>query len=239
MTGRGRTGILGGTFDPVHRGHLAVAAAARRGLGLDEVVLLPSRVPAHRAGAPGASPAHRLAMASLAAAAAGEPFRASDLELTREGPSYTADTLRALQKSGHEAWQLYFLIGADAFAEIATWRDYPALLELAHFAVCSRSGWPAGDLPGRLPALADRMLPAAALRARPVLGRGLPTRVFLLDVATPDVSSTEVRARARVGLPIVDLVPPEVAQYIATHGLYRGNPAAAGRGVSMADNLHE
>lgn len=178
-------------------------------------------------------------MASLAAAAAGEPFRASDLELTREGPSYTADTLRALQKSGHEAWQLYFLIGADAFAEIATWRDYPALLELAHFAVCSRSGWPAGDLPGRLPALADRMLPAAALRARPVLGRGLPTRVFLLDVATPDVSSTEVRARARVGLPIVDLVPPEVAQYIATHGLYRGNPAAAGRGVSMADNLHE
>lgn len=239
MTDHRRTGILGGTFDPIHLGHLAVATAARRALGLDEVVLLPARVPPHRQDTPAAAPEHRLAMAALAAGGGGEPFRASDLELTRAGTSYTVDTLRALHTAGYPAWGLFFLIGADAFAEVATWRDYPALLDLAHFAVCGRPGWPLGTLPGLLPALAPRMFPAAALRARPVLARGLPTRVFLLDAETPDISSTEVRARARAGLPILDLVPPEVAQYICVHGLYRGPRAAAGPDRTTAGTLHE
>jgi nicotinate-nucleotide adenylyltransferase len=99
-------------------------------------------VPAHRAAEPVAAPADRLAMAELAAAHAGEPFRASDLELTRAGTSYTADTLRALHDAGYDPWQIFFLTGADAFAEIATWRDYPALLDLAHFVVCARPGSP-------------------------------------------------------------------------------------------------
>jgi nicotinic acid mononucleotide adenylyltransferase len=90
-----------------------------------------------------------------------------------------------------------------------------------------------------LPDLASRMLPAGALRARPILARGQPTRVFLLNVTTPDVSSTTIRARARAGLPIVDLVPPEVEHYIRRQGLYGALPAREPAGRSSADNLHD
>ncbi len=227
MTPR-RTGVLGGTFDPIHLGHLAVVAAARRALGLSEVILLPLRVPAHRPAQPEAGADDRLAMAALAATDAGAGVRASDLELTRPGTSYTADTLRALRTAGYEPWQIFFLTGADAFSEIATWREYPALLDLAHFVVCARPGHPVDGLGTRLPDLMPRMLPAAALLARPILARGTPTRVFLLPAATPDISSTDIRQRARAGLPLTGLVPTEVERYIRRHGLY-----------GAADNLHD
>ncbi len=238
MSTRGRTGVLGGTFDPIHLGHLAVATAARRGLSLASVLLLPLRSPAHRVREPEASPADRLAMARLAAQT-GEGLDASDLELARPGTTYTADTLRALHGVGYEPWQLFFLTGADAFAEIATWREYPAVLDLAHFVVCARPGHLVSGLPARLPDLASRMAPAAALRARPVMGRAPQTRIFLLDIVTPDISSTIVRARARAGLPLADLVPPEVDTYIRRHGLY-GAPASPPAGDrSAAGHLHE
>lgn len=241
MTETGRTGVLGGTFDPIHVGHLAVASEARRTLALDEVLFLPLRIPAHRPVEPVASPEDRLAMADLATTASGEPFRALDIELTRPGPSYTADTLRALHAAGYEAWQLFFLTGADAFADIRAWRDYPVLLDLAHFVVCARPGWPVAELPARLPALAGRMTGITA--ATPHRGttnseRG-PTRVFLLDLVTPDVASTTIRARARAGQPIADLVPPEVDHYIHRHGLY-GTPSVHGSaGRSAANYVHE
>ena len=239
MTVSARTGILGGTFDPIHRGHLAVAVAARRAMNLDEVLLLPLGAPAHRPSQPEASPAHRLAMVELAAAGSGEPLRVSDLELSRRGTTFTAETLRTLHTAGLAPWQIYFLTGADAFAEIATWRDYPALLDLAHFVVCARPGYPLAALAARLPDLAPRLLPAAALRARPVLGRCGPTRIFLLNADTPDVSSTTIRARARAGLPIADLVPPEVDHYIRQHGLYGAPCADSTGGGSAAGTLHE
>jgi nicotinate-nucleotide adenylyltransferase len=239
MTSPARTGVLGGTFDPIHRGHVAVAKAAKLALGLDEVLLIPLRVPPHRPGAPQAGAADRFAMAALAAEAGGAGLRASDIELSRPGTSYTADTLRTLHAAGLEPWQIYFLTGADAFAEIATWREYPALLDLAHFVVCARPGYPAADVAARLPDLASRMYPAAALRARPILGRGTPTRVFVLNAETPDISSTVIRARARAGLPIADLVPPEVDSYIRRRGLYGAPPAPSPAGESAAGNLHE
>ncbi len=152
-----RTGVLGGTFDPIHLGHLAVARQAADAFGLDRVLLLPSRTPPHRPVDPSASLFHRFAMVALAAAA-DDRLVASDLELGRPGPSYTADTLRALGATGLGAWQIFFLIGADAFAEIATWREYPAVLDLAHFVVCSRPGAAATSLPARLPDLATRMI---------------------------------------------------------------------------------
>jgi nicotinate-nucleotide adenylyltransferase len=178
-------------------------------------------------------------MARLAAAGSHEPLRASDLELTRPGTSFTADTLRALHGTGLNPWQIYFLTGVDAFAEIATWREYPALLDLAHFVVCARPGHTLAGLADRMPDLAPRLLPTAALRARPVLGRGAPTRIFLLNADTPDVSSTTIRARARAGLPIADLVPPEVDHYIRRHRLYGVTSASSTGGVSAADDLHE
>jgi nicotinate-nucleotide adenylyltransferase len=239
MTGTGRTGVLGGTFDPLHLGHLAVARAARVALALDAILLVPSGRPVHKHTQPEATAEQRLAMVTAVAGASEGTLRASDMELRREGASYTADTLRALQAGGQHPWQIFFLTGADAFAEIATWRDYPALLDLAHFAVCARPGYAVAELAARHPPLEGRVFPAAALRARPILGRGTPTRVFVLNVETPDISSTMIRAQARAGQPIADLVPPEVDSYIRHHGLY-GAQATQGPGaVSAAGHLHE
>ena len=250
-----RTGVLGGTFDPIHLGHLAVAGEAQRRLGLDEVLLLPLRAGAHRASPPAASPFHRFAMAALAARS-DRRLAASDVELARAGTSYTADTLRALQAGGTERWQIFFLAGADAFAEIATWREYPAVLDLAHFVVCSRDGVAASSMPRRLPELASRMIPVPSIVSDPgaeapglhandvTLGRvrlsqGPETRVFLLDCATPDISSTDIRARARAGRPLAGLVPPEVDDHIRRHGLYGADPGAAAAGRPAAGNLHD
>jgi nicotinate-nucleotide adenylyltransferase len=212
-------GVLGGTFDPIHLGHLDVARAAADALQLAEVRLTPSHVPPHRR-TPGASVFHRFAMTSLAAAGDSR-FVASDQELLRGGPSFTADTLRALQAEGMPASRLFFLTGADAFAEIATWKDYPVLLDLAHFVVCSRPGSPAGMVRGLLPDLADRMTTVSredrvAMDDSPEA----PTRILLLDAATASVSSTDVRATAAAGASLDGLVPGSVAAHIRKHRLY-------------------
>lgn len=244
MNDRPRIGVLGGTFDPIHLGHLALAETARRVLSLDQVLLLPSRLPPHRIPEPSASPFHRFAMSALAAA--DRPgLLASDVELRRDGFSYTADTLRALHADGHTALGLYFLIGADAFAEIASWREYPAVLELSHFVVCARPGAPLSVIPAGSPDVAQRLVeriddPRAG-RDRPGGDAGcLPgTRIYLLDVDTPAVSSTVVRAAARAGRPLAGLVPPEVERYIRRHGLY-GAPAEPDAGPApAAGTLHE
>ena len=135
-----RIGILGGTFDPIHLGHLEAATAAERALSLDRILLLPSRTPPHRTSEPRASVYHRFAMAALAAAERG--MSVSDLEVRRDGPSYTALTLEALHREGYAPAQLFFITGSDAFAEVATWHDYPRILQLANFVVVSRPGAP-------------------------------------------------------------------------------------------------
>ena len=225
MTGETRTGILGGTFDPVHLGHRDVAVAARTALGLDTVLLIPSRVPPHRHRAPVASGPDRLAMVELAAAA--EPgLEASDLELTSDSPSYTSRTLDTLT-GGRNPSQFFFITGADAFAEISTWHDYPDVLDLSHFVVVSRPGHPTSQLKERHPALAHRMRhPAQAHRMRPlpVVDPGRPadlsTAVWLVEAATRDISSSDIRMRRAAGLPIDDLVSPSVAAYVLEHRLY-------------------
>jgi nicotinate-nucleotide adenylyltransferase len=239
-----RVGVLGGTFDPIHLGHLAVARQAADGLGLDRVLLLPSRTPPHRPVDPSASVFHRFAMVALAVSTDAR-LAASDLELGREGTSYTADTLRAFRATGLEGWQIFFLTGADAFAEIATWREYPTVLDLAHFVVCSRARVAATSLPDRLPELAPRMIQVPIPGSedpglhRAVVIQSLETRVFLIDCPTPDISSTGIRARARAGRPLAGLVPPEVDDYISRHGLYGADSDAAPGGRSAAGNLHE
>jgi nicotinate-nucleotide adenylyltransferase len=138
-------------------------------------------------------------------AASREAMRASDLELRREGPSYTALTLEALHGEGLTASQLFFIIGADAFAEIATWYDYPRVLTLAHFVVVSR--------PGAAVSRAEIMRdPGSLTSASP--------SVFFVDARTPDVSSTEIRRRVAGGESIDSLVPYGVAEHIRRHRLY-------------------
>ncbi|MSO36151.1 MAG: nicotinate-nucleotide adenylyltransferase [Acidobacteria bacterium] len=213
-------GVLGGTFDPIHNGHITAGLRAQAALRLDRVMLVPSRIPPHRATAASASPEARLAMAELAAAEQ-QGWTASDIELTRNGPSYTFDTLTALRATSTS--QFFFIIGADAFAEIATWSRYPAVLDLAHFAVVARPGITLHSLQARVPDLADRMTTPDLFKPQaPSPTPDGKTRVILIETATPDVSSTEIRRRVRAGESIGDLVPASVAAYVSTHRLYVG-----------------
>jgi nicotinate-nucleotide adenylyltransferase len=217
-----RIGILGGTLDPIHCGHMAAAVAARDALDLAEVLVLPSGIPPHRTVQPLASPFHRFAMASLAVSGISR-FSASDDELRLEGPSYTADTLERQHARGRPASQIFFITGADAFADIATWKRYPEVLDLANFVVVARPGHRIDALASRLPALADRMRslsPGSGPAPPAPTANGANPMIFLLQAPTPDVSSTVVRERLRRGEPITGLVPPLVETHILQHRLY-------------------
>ena len=239
MTGLGRVGILGGTFDPFHAGHIAVARTARTALALDEVRVVPSSIPPHRP-QPLASLFHRFAMVALGIAH--EPgVLVDDIEALADAPSYTAVTLERLHAGGFSALQLFFIIGADAFAEIATWRDYPRVLDATHFVVISRGGRSASSLPAALPALASRM------RVLPAMPVGAPATfeqpsILLIDAPTPDVSSTTIRQRAANGASLDPLVDPLVGEHIRRHRLYQVNTPSsfpdAGHGRA-ASELHE
>jgi nicotinate-nucleotide adenylyltransferase len=198
-----RLGILGGTFDPIHFGHLDALDAARRAMQLDRVLLVPSSDPPHRPAEPMASGFHRFALVALAIQG-NDALSASDMELTRTGPSYTADTLRAVAREGWRPSQIFFILGSDAFAEIATWREYPAVLDTANFVVIARPG---------------TTLDAAAERTSALRGR-LGQSIFLVEARTRDVSSSTIRARLAARQPIDDLVPAAVARHIAAHHLY-------------------
>ncbi|HEX6463358.1 MAG TPA: nicotinate-nucleotide adenylyltransferase [Vicinamibacterales bacterium] len=210
-----RVGVLGGTLDPIHCGHVAAAVTARDALDLSVVLIIPSRIPPHRAVQPVASAYHRFAMAALAAS--GERrLQVSDIELRSEGRSYTADTLERLRAEGLMPSQIFFITGADAFADIATWKRYPEVLDLANFVVVSRPGHQLDALPARLAELAARMRPAAEEPTEPA-----KPFIHLLRASTPDVSSTIVREHLKKGEPITGLVPPLVEAHIITNRLYR------------------
>ena len=234
-----RIGILGGTLDPIHFGHLDTALAAREALALDRVVIVPSRIPPHRAQQPLASPYHRFAMAAIAVNGV-DGLSVSDVELQAPGPSYTADTLMHIRQGfGLEASQIFFITGADAFADIATWSRYPEVLDLAHFVAVSRPGAPVGALRHQIPALRDRMrLP---LRRSDLNGPEAQTSIFLVDAPTSDVSSTEIRQRLKASMPLSGLVPSGVEHHIKQHGLYRYPLTATSTSTSTpstADHLH-
>jgi nicotinate-nucleotide adenylyltransferase len=203
----GSLGILGGTFDPVHHGHLLIAEEARETLGLERVLLVPAASPPHKPGRPVTDAAHRLAMLELAIA--GNPsFAVSRLEIERGGSSYTVETLRALRAGGVvDPW---FILSSEALALFETWREPDAILGLCRLAVVPRGGhetldarWVAERFPGR----EDRV--------RFVSGPLLP------------ISGSVVRRRAAVGRSVRYLVPDAVARYIAEHALYADPTAPA------------
>lgn len=235
MTDR-RVGILGGTFDPIHNGHLDVARAAQAALHLTELHVMTANVPPHRR-QPIASASDRFAMVNLAVNE--HPgWHASDLELHAPGPSYTSETLGRFHARGYAPRELCFVIGADAFADVGTWHDYPRILDAANFAVVSRPGLSVGALPGRLPTLAARMV---HVTDEPMPASAEPL-IFLIDAATADVSGTAIRAACEAGEPIDALVPPDVRQYIEEHGLYGSKASRAHRthtpSSSAAGRLH-
>lgn len=222
----GRIGILGGTLDPIHLGHIDAALAAREALQLDQVLLIPSHVPPHRV-EPATSSFHRFAMASIAVNDV-EGLAASDIELIQPGPSYTVDTLLRLSASlSLSASQIFFITGADAFAEIETWRRYPEVLDLANFVVVSRPGMSLQALRERLPTMKDRM-------RLPRVSNAAGTSIYLVDAPTADVSSTDIRRRIAAGRPLSGLVAPGVEHHITQHALYLQRPLTH----PAADHLH-
>jgi nicotinate-nucleotide adenylyltransferase len=210
-----KLGLLGGTFDPIHYGHLDAAAAARQALALDELRLLPAHDPPHRQIGPRATAFHRFAMVALAIDGF-DGYSASDAELRRDGPSYTIDTLRGVHREGWQPSQIFFILGSDAFAEIATWYAFPDVLDAAHFVVIARPGVRLDAAASRVPALAARVRRAVDMGAK----THEKTAIILVEARTRDVSSTEVRARSAAHGPLDDLVPSAVARHVRAHHLY-------------------
>jgi nicotinate-nucleotide adenylyltransferase len=190
-----RVGVLGGTFDPIHLGHLVAASEALHRLQLEQVVFVPAGRPWQKAEYADAE--DRFMMTSLAVAAHAR-FSASRIELDRRGPTYTVDTLTTMRGFWGEDAALYFIAGADAVAKLSTWRDVPALAGLAEVVALTRPG-----------------TEAAAI----VPEEGWP-RVHLLDMPAIGISGTDIRTRVAGGSPIDFLVPAEVASYIRAHRLY-------------------
>lgn len=200
-----RTGVFGGTFNPVHLGHLIMAQDALDAFALDEILWMPSFIPPHKRHADIAPPEHRLAM--LERAVAGHPaFRVSDLEIRRAGVSFTVDTMRLLQSERPgEDW--HFIIGADTLLELHTWKDIDTLLNLCRFVTVARPGF---AVDRSAPALL-RLPPAAAAK---MAGDAITGHVI-------GISSTEVRQRVRTGQSIRFLVPSAVEAYIGDRKLYQ------------------
>jgi nicotinate-nucleotide adenylyltransferase len=208
-----RLGVFGGTFDPIHVGHLDAAAAAREALALDEILFVPSQVPPHRSADPRATMFHRFAMVALATADR-PASRASDVELRRSGTSYSYETLAVLHADGWAPSQLFFILGADAFAEIAQWREFDRVVEGTNLAVVGRTGTSLESALGRTP-LRPRVRPLDQAREP-----SATTGVYLIEAATRDVSSTQIRAELAAGRSIERLVPESVERHIIRHGLY-------------------
>jgi nicotinate-nucleotide adenylyltransferase len=198
-------GILGGSFNPPHLGHLELARQARAELGAELVTLMPAAVAPYKSQADDPGPRHRLAMAALLTAGS-SGLSACELELKRGGPSYTVDTLRELHAS-HPGTELTFIAGADTVLTLASWREPEALLELARLAVAARG------------AASREGVSAAVASISPAAGAA-GTRITFLNMAPVEISSSDVRRRAARGEPLAQLVGAAVADYIAEHRLY-------------------
>jgi nicotinate-nucleotide adenylyltransferase len=194
---RRRVGVMGGTFDPIHHGHLVAASEVQSWFDLDEVVFVPTGRPWQKSDRQVSPSEHRYLM-TVVATASNPRFRVSRVDVDRDGPTYTIDTLQDLAAELPDA-DLYFITGADALSEIFSWRDAERLFELAHFVGVTRPG-------------AD--LSATTVEAIP------PDRVTLLEVPALAISSTDCRARQAAGRPVWYLVPDGVVQYIQKHRLY-------------------
>jgi len=190
---RARIGIMGGTFDPIHHGHLVAASEVAHAFDLDEVVFVPTGQPYQKSRV---TPSEHRYLMTVIATAANPRFRVSRVDIDRHGPTYTIDTLRDLRREHPEA-DLFFISGADAIAQILDWKDAAELWALAHFIAVSRPG-------------------------HDLSVRGLPEGdVSLLEIPALAISSTDCRERVEHGSPVWYLVPDGVVQYISKHQLYR------------------
>jgi len=208
-------GILGGTFDPVHFGHLRLAEELGDLLGMEEVRLIPSSLPPHRAD-PGVSAADRYEMVRLAVAG-NNRLMADDRELHRLGPSYTVDTLTELRQELGTERPLCLMLGADAFAALLTWSHWQRLFELAHVVVATRPGYALDfdDLP-------EPLSTEARARFATALGATPAGSVITREIAALDISASAIRRGVAAAQSVRYLLPDSVLDYIQAHRLYRG-----------------
>ncbi|GAA4283955.1 nicotinate-nucleotide adenylyltransferase [Brevibacterium daeguense] len=191
-----RVGVMGGTFDPIHHGHLVAASEVAAKFALDEVVFVPTGRPWQKHAREVTHPEHRYLM-TVIATASNPRFTVSRVDIDRPGETYTIDTLRDLREVYGEGTELFFITGADALAQIITWKDVDELFSLAHFVGVTRPG-------------------------HELSGAGIPTAgLSLLQIPALAISSTDCRERVEDDLPVWYLVPDGVVQYIAKHELYR------------------
>jgi nicotinate-nucleotide adenylyltransferase len=190
-----RIGVMGGTFDPVHHGHLVAGSEVAHIFGLDEVIFVPTGIPWQKEGNK-VSPAEDRYLMTVIATASNPRFSVSRVDIDRPGPTYTIDTLRDLRAANGPDTELFFITGADALAKMLTWHDVESLFSLAHFVGCTRPG-------------------------HRLTGAGLPEgKVSLVEIPALAISSTGCRYRVAAGEPVWYLVPDGVVQYIAKRGLY-------------------
>jgi nicotinate-nucleotide adenylyltransferase len=219
-----RIGLFGGTFDPIHFGHLRAALEVKEGFGLSRVALIPAALPPHKARAGVAPAADRLHMIELAVK--DEPgLTASDVEIRREGPSYSIDTVRHFLRDVVDRAEVFLIMGLDAFLEIDTWKSFRELLSLVSVIVISRPGGdePKTDRGGK--ALADFIRASVSadvtVSASPVSFKGSGIRgISLFEVTALDISSSRIRDRVHAGRSIRFLTPSAVCDWIKIKGLY-------------------
>ncbi|WP_433793838.1 nicotinate-nucleotide adenylyltransferase [Actinoplanes sp. CA-252034] len=194
-----RVGIMGGTFDPIHHGHLVAASEVQARFDLDEVMFVPTGQPYEKGRV---SPAEDRYLMTVVATASNPRFHVSRADIDRDGPTYTVDTLRDMRAVYGQSAELYFITGADALARIMSWKDAMTMLGLAHFIGVTRPGFE----------LSNEHLPADS--------------VTLVEVPAMAISSSDCRNRVAAGLPVWYLVPDGVVQYINKRGLYRDSGIA-------------
>jgi nicotinate-nucleotide adenylyltransferase len=202
-----RIGVMGGTFDPIHNGHLVTAEEACVQFQLDQVLFMPSGYPPHKDERKNLDPEDRYVMAVIATA--GNPhFKVSKIEIERPGPSYTIDTIEELHVQYGKNTQIYFITGADAILEILTWREPEKVLRQAVFIAATRPGYDLAKL--------EQSLPDAEKERH-----ATDPRVLVMEVPALAISSTDIRTRVREGRPIRYLVPDGVCEFIEKNGFYR------------------
>ena len=195
-------GVLGGTFDPVHNGHLIVAEEVKTRLNLVEIIFVPAGQPWLKAAKPISPAEHRLQMLRLAIA--DKPyFKLSTIEIERTGPSYTIDTITELRDKFGSEDELFFILGWDSLAELPQWREPSRLIKMCYLVAVPRPGYP-----------------RPKLKTLEVIIRGLSQRVMLMKKPEIDISASAIRERVARGLSIRHLVPEPVNRYIKEHGLY-------------------
>jgi nicotinate-nucleotide adenylyltransferase len=203
--GKMKIGVLGGTFDPVHLGHITMAEEVRKALGLEEILLVPAGEPVSKKALRITPASHRLEMLRLAAA--DKPhLKVSTIEMERPGPSYTADTLAELKNKYGDKAEIYFILGWDSLSQLPEWREPGRIIGMCHLVAVPRPGFPGPDLDAL-----ERALP------------GISGKVVLMDKPRLDISASAVREMAARSESIERLVPAPVAAYIRKNRLYSGS----------------